>query len=181
MSYIDFAELKREVSILQVADLLDLELKKDGEGFRTECPHCQSGKRTLVINEGKQAFFCFTENKGGDCISLVAHVKNIGVKDAALFIHSSLTVPAKVTGDLEPLQHLDTNHEAVVALMTPADAQRIGAGYAKKGILRGHIAWPIRLEDGTLIGYIGTKPDAELKLPKAFRFPNNVVPLKRPA
>ncbi len=35
------------------------------------------------------------------------------------------------------------------------DAERIGVGYAKRGVMRGTVAIPVRLDDGTLIGYIG--------------------------
>jgi len=57
---------------------------------------------------------------------------------------------------MRPLEHLEPEHEAVTALgLIPDDARRIGVGYAPRGVMKGTVAWPVRLSDGTLIGYIG--------------------------
>ena len=82
-----------------------------------------------------------------------------------------------------PLAYLDPAHEAVEMLGLDAEtAKALGIGYAPKGILRGTIAVPIRLEDGTLAGYIGI---TEAKLPNRWHGieqpPDNVVELKRKA
>lgn len=189
MAYIDFAELKRSVTILQVADLLELDLKKDGEGFRTECPHCQNGKRTLVINEDKQAWFCFTSNKGGDSISLVQHVKDIQVKDAALFIHSSLTVPPKMEAsastsntDDHPFgkiaKSLQYDHPMLaIKGLSPEQATALGIGFKKTGALRGKVLVPLRDEHGVVIRCLGLTPEqfADSELAKEFELGTNVV------
>jgi hypothetical protein len=51
---------------------------------------------------------------------------------------------------------------------------------ANRGIMRGHVAVPIRLQDGTLAGYIGI---TEAKLPPRWHgIPSRVVvPLRKPA
>lgn len=178
MAFIDFAELKKSVTIEQVTILLELELKKQNSQLRGPCPACgSSGDRTLVITPEKQVWYCFAEEKGGDLIALVAHIKALSMKDAADWIHSSLTVPQKVAQvptELQPLSHIDHNHELLIALgFVPEDAAKLGIGYAKKGIMAGHVAVPIRMEDGTLVGYIGIK---DCKLPPTFKFPDaNVV------
>jgi len=49
-------------------------------------------------------------------------------------------------------------------------AEALGIGYARKGMMRGRVAIPIRKEDGTLVGYCGFSADADpfLKLPTNF-------------
>lgn len=42
MTYIDFAELKAEISIENSFDRLSLNMKKRGEAYRGPCPICQS-------------------------------------------------------------------------------------------------------------------------------------------
>jgi len=54
------------------------------------------------------------------------------------------------------LDYLIHDHEAVVALgIEPEDAKRLGCGYAPRGLMKGTVAWPVRLSDGTLVGYVG--------------------------
>jgi hypothetical protein len=53
-----------------------------------------------------------------------------------------------------------------------------GIGYAGKGLMRGTIAVPIRLEDGTLVGYIGVT-EIE-KIPSKWQLPvSNVVAIPK--
>jgi hypothetical protein len=70
---------------------------------------------------------------------------------------------------LEPLVYLHYKHDAVQALGVDAETtQQIGIGYAKKGMMQGRVAIPLRTDDGTLVGYCGYAEDADprLKLPK---------------
>ena len=46
--------------------------------------------------------------------------------------------------------------------MSSEDAERLGWGYAPRGVLRGKVAIPIRTDDGTLCGYVGV---TEVALP----------------
>ena len=95
-NYVDFAKLKQEVTIEQVFPMLDLDLKRKGDQYRGECPVCDGTDRSFVVTLSKQAWYCFGCRKGGDLISLVAHVRDVGLRDAALAIAEfcgTVTVP----------------------------------------------------------------------------------------
>ena len=191
MAYVDFSELKTRFTIEKVAELLGLQLKQSGQALRGPCPVCQSGgDRAIVITPAKGVFFCFGAREGGDLIQLVAHIRKCDVKDAAAWLDggtvpskkedSSEPVSPKGNSSLDPLAYLEHDHFAVEALgFTADDAKALGIGYAPKGILRGTVAIPVRLEDGTLAGYIGIT-DAKLP-PRWHGISTNVVTLPKRA
>lgn len=77
-------------------------------------------------------------------------------------------------GELQPLEHLDYAHESLSAMNLPEHvARQIGVSYAKKGIMAGFIAVPLRTPDGFLCGYIGVR---EGKLPKTWHLPKQDEP-----
>jgi hypothetical protein len=180
--FVDFEEVKATVTFGQAINLLSLQMKQHGQQWRGPCPACKKGgDRALVVTEGK-GFFCFSSHKGGDVIALAAHVQECSVKDAAAFLSKATvpnTVPKKEVEDahvLEPLKYLEHEHDAVKAIGLDTElAKQIGVGYAPKGLMRGTVAWPIRDENGALLGYIGT--EADVRLPPDFT--TNVVRLKR--
>jgi hypothetical protein len=177
-SYVDFAALKEAISIEQVAQMLDLQLKQNNGQFRGPCPTCGTGgDRALVITPAKGLFYCFADKKGGDQISLAAHIREEALKDAAQFITGSSTVPeekvAKETKKLQPLT-LEHDHELVTAIgFDPEVAEALGIGYCKKGVMKGTVAIPLRDEDGQLLHYVGV--DSPVTLPKALHYAENVV------
>lgn len=163
--YLDFEEIKERHPIEQVAERLGLQLKKSGNQLRGPCPSGATGDRKFVITPAKGKWYSFAEEKGGDVIALVAFVNNVSQKEAAAWLAGD-TVPEKKRSErpspergergFSPLTYLQADHEAVEALgFDQADAERLGVGYAPRGILRGTVAVPIRTEDGTLAGYIG--------------------------
>lgn len=171
MSYqYDFARIKEEHKIEDVARRLDLKLKKHGEAFRCPCPSGQGDERALAITPAKNAWFSFAAQKGGDVISLVAFVRNCTPKEAAAYIvgnqvqQPEKSIQAeKPSEGFKPLEYLIHDHDAVVALgFDPQDAQRLGVGFAPRGVLKGTVAIPVRTEDGKLAGYIGI---VDAKLP----------------
>lgn len=172
---LDFAKVKAEHPIEQVAERLGLKLRKAGPTLRGPCPSGQGDDRALVITPAKGVFFSFATQKGGDCISLVALVRGTSLKEAAAWIVGSQapepekSIQAeKPSEGFKPLDYLQPDHEAVVALgIEPEDAKRIGCGYAPRGVLRGKVAWPVRLSDGTLVGYIGV---TDCALPPRWNF-----------
>lgn len=183
MPFIDFNELKASVSYADVVTRLNLTVKQKGNQWRGPCPACKSGgDRALVITEGK-GYFCFAAHQGGDQIALAAHVLALSVKDAAAHLvgQQSPTVPesegGKETQKLQPLPYLEFDHPAVHAIgFDPEVAERLGIGYASKGIMRGTVAIPVRDANGTLLGYVGA---TELVLPKDFQ--SNVVKFPKTA
>lgn len=187
--FIDFARLKEEIGIEQIVSMLNLDMKEKGDQFRGACPACEAD-RVLVVTKSKQLFYCFSAEKGGDMIALVAHVESCSNREAAERIAEHFRLDhgkteTKVSRETEtegfkPLDYLEHDHPAVEAVgFEPADAQQLGIGYASKGVLRGTVAIPVRLPDGTLAGYIGI---TEAKLPgKWHGIAENVVSLKKRA
>jgi DNA primase len=170
-TFVDFADLKEKVSFSDTIKYLKLDVKQSGNQWRGACPTCKSGgDRALVITDGK-GWFCFALKKGGDQIALVAHILDVGVKEAALELarmagivtdtssNTSRTVPQskeESVSQLAPLSYLDPEHDAVVAIGFDTDvAASLGIGYAPRGIMRGTVAVPIRDAQGVLKGYIG--------------------------
>jgi len=182
---VDFAELKTRINIEQTAQLLGLQLKQSGQAMRGPCPACDSGgERAIVITPAKNVFFCFAAKEGGDLIALAAHIRKCDVKDAAKWLdggNSTSREPTKPSAPatLAPLDYIEHEHPAVQALgFEPEDAKVLGIGYVGKGIMKGLVVIPVRLENGTLAGYVGV--DEIAKLPPRWHF-GNVVPIKKTA
>ena len=175
--YLDFEQVKADNPIGQVAERLGLELTKKGEQLRGPSPSGKGDKRSLCITPAKGVFYDFAAEKGGDVIELVSYVMELSAKPAAEWIAG--TVPEEraenapkpaneARGGFKPLDYLEADHPAVEALgFQPEDAAKIGCGFAPRGILRGQVAIPIRLDTGQLIGYIGIE---EAVLPKEWKF-----------
>ena len=173
---VDFAELKKRVDIVQVAEWLGIEGKKNGEQIRSKCPKCDNkSERSLVITPSKQLFYVFCCQRGGDLIELAAFVKGIGQKQAAEEIGKAFTVcstPEEPAGEgFEGLKYLEPGHAAVEALGLPKEvAEAIGAGFAGKGVMRGRVCLALRTEKGKIVAYIGINEalDPIVKLPSKF-------------
>jgi hypothetical protein len=196
--FVDFKAIKEAVTVEYAMVLLSLKGMKAEQGsYRGECPACRAGgSRTLVITPEKESFYCFTAKKGGDVISLVAHLHGTSMKEAAGWLQDRMakkaTVPQKNEerptpssqrreNGFQPLSHLQFDHENVRAIGIGAeDAARLGIGYTARGLLKGMVCIPVRLEDGTLSGYVGIQSG---KVPREWHGlkPTNVVPLKKRA
>lgn len=184
MSYIDFETIKKENPIMDVAERLGLDMKKSNQQFRGKCPVCEGGGgRGLVITPDKKVFYCFSDKKGGDAIQLVAHINQIGVKDAASWIAGEeqpikrdnepkekkpTKAPPSEGKGFRELDYLQHDHPAVEAVgFSQDDAEQIGVGYAPRGMMRGQVAVPVRDATGKLLGYLGV---SEAVLPSSWRF-----------
>jgi DNA primase len=67
MASVDFAELRSEVDIVQVLDMLGVPVRPEGEQLRGCCPICKSGSdRGFVVTPAKGLWFCFGKCGGGD-------------------------------------------------------------------------------------------------------------------
>lgn len=126
---IDFQALKAAVSYADAADKLGLKLKQSGNQMRGECPACKSGgDRALVVTEGK-GYFCFAAQKGGDVLSLAAHILEVSVKDAAAFLardrndNSNNTVTS--SGHSEPQKVPEVAKKTAPAAQTPDTDNRL--------------------------------------------------------
>ncbi len=190
MGFVDFAALKDSVAIETVVPLLGIDMKQFNNQWRGQCPACRSGgNRALVITPEKSAFYCFGGRTGGDVIAFVAHIRSCSMKDAAIWLEEQMgegssgrrakaTVPEERPREdarsLQPLTYLQPEHEAVQALgVSPETCTLFGAGYARKGIMRGRLAIPVHDRTGTLIAYCGQAVKGESP---ALIFPNGFVP-----
>jgi len=162
---LDFARIKQEHSLESVAERLGLQLKKHGNALRGPCPSGQGDDRAFVLTPGK-GWYSFAAQKGGDVIALVSFARGCSAKEAAAWIAGNQpeksTKAEPQTDGFKALEYLQPEHEAVVAIGFPEDvAKAVGIGFAPRGIMRGKVAIPIRLPNGTLIGYCGVE-DATL-------------------
>lgn len=205
--FLDFADIKRTYSILDVAQMLRIQLQKEPTTYRGDCPKHPSKdpkSRKFVITPTKGehgAFFCSVDGKGGyDCISFAAHVLECGQKEAAdaitkHFGYGKSTSKGTSTSTSEPegarsegtekpqlrviAERLEPDHLAVEALnICPNFAKEHGIGYDGRGTMRGHVLIPFRDEHGTLLGYVGVPPDADIKIPADF-MGKNIVPFEK--
>lgn len=170
---VDFYAVKQAHSIGDVAKLLSLSTTDDHGKLRAPCPSCKAGgDRALVITPEKNLYFCFNQKKGGDQLALVSHILGLSIKESAQYILDHTGEKKEEPKEtwkphgLEPLKNLDHDHELVKTLGLETIAQLAGIGYCVKGLMRSHVAIPIRLPDGKLIGYIGVK---EAKVPKEWK------------
>lgn len=175
MSYLDFSEIKNKYPIEAVAVRLGLILTPHNNQLRGACPSGEGDKRSLVITPSKAVWFSFAKQVGGDVIKLVEFTKNLSAKESAEWITNQTvpTVPAEESPEakpcvgFKPLDYLEANHPAVEALgFDPEVAEKLNIGYAPRGILKGTVAIPVRLADGTLCGYLGI---TEATLPPEWR------------
>lgn len=170
---LDFAAIKANAPIQDVAlTLLRFECTKEGDTLRAPCPQCAPrNPRAIIITPEKNLYYCFTKKGGGDVISLVAHVQGTSQRKAAellaqLYLHKEER-KADTAGPLQPLDYLDAEHHLVNEIGFSRDVcEAVGIGYASKGLMRTHVAIPIRTPTGELVGYIGIK---EAKLPPRWR------------
>lgn len=179
VTHVDFKNVRDNVQIDRVAEWLGIRLAKRfiGEQMRGPCPLNGGGSRALVITPSKNVFYCFAPEcrKGGDAIELTAKIRQISPREAALALQAHfLDYHRKVGTESNPLHKIDylrAEHEDVQSLgIAPDAARRLGIGYAPKGTMSKRVLFPIRTEEGKLIGYLGYGKDLDpqVKLPKTF-------------
>ena len=204
---VDFQKVKEAASADVVIRFLNLSLKSQGDTYRGRCPICHSDDpRAFVITARKRLFHCFKckpsagEKAGGDMLALVARVKGIPVRDAAIeladFCGVALasgenTKPASDTGsgtvppsperkgfDAEKYAAgLDPAHAALESLgVSPETFKAWKAGYSPTGVNRGRLALPVCARDGTVIAYCGRALTDQQQ--PALIFPNGVTPIE---
>ncbi|MBR1146690.1 hypothetical protein [Bradyrhizobium sp. AUGA SZCCT0431] len=181
----DFQKLKNEITITQCLALLGVAIPQGSKAqLKLDCPKC-GGKNNLAVNTDRNIAFCHTAKAGGDILSLVSHVKELSLKEAADWLSkpNSPALASKRPQDerngFKPLEGLEADHPAVeVTGLDPFIAARAGIGYANKGVLKGTIAVPVwDMESGQLLGYIGC---VDFIVPVSLRG-ENIVEIKRDA
>jgi DNA primase len=202
---VDFQKVKEAASADAVIRFLGLSLKSQGDTYRGRCPICRSDDpRAFVITASKRLFHCFKckpsagEKAGGDMLALVARVKAIPVRDAAIELAkfcgvelvpspTSKPVPGTSSGTVPSSPErkgfdaekyaagLDPAHASLEPLgISPETLKAWKAGYSPTGVNRGRLALPISARDGTVIAYCG-RALSEQQQP-ALIFTNGVAP-----
>jgi len=202
---VDFKQIKAAIPIERAARLLNLELKTRQSGqLRGHCPTCQSSDDTaLAITPSKQVFFCHHGQTGGDCIALVAHILGLSQRDAAEWLHETLS-PAETSSrttkseqvaassvqhspkvdksrEFDPQKYLDklTYTDEIRALgISEEDARAVGLGSVSSGFNKG-LTIAIRWETGETACYASVV-EGKLKVPPRSKWIEpKVVKLRR--
>lgn len=170
--FIDFQAIKDRVTFEQGIQLLKLEhLEGSGEQRRYKCPVCND--RTLCLNLKKTSFKCHTSKKAGtDVIALVAYVKGIRQREAAVLLDETFPdrtpkaqnypSPAKVEPEGRAVP--DT---AQMLGIGPAAIKALGAGYDEA---TQRFSIPLRSAAGVQFGTLGIATDADQRPLLAFVF-----------
>jgi hypothetical protein len=192
-TFVDFSTLKQQISVSQVVQMLGLKMVTKGDQMRGACPRCQQGgDRALAVNTAKSSFYCFSDKKGGDCISLVAHIKQLSQRDAASEIATFFRfvgTPSKAADHQPPapttVRKSGFDAQAYLSALDPAASQlsELGispetlkgwrAGYCKTGVLRTKLAIALCDRDGNILGFCGHALDGSTP---TLTFPNGVSP-----
>jgi hypothetical protein len=175
MAYIDFRAIKSLVSLTQVAAWLGLEVRNN----RCRCPRNQGDTREMVFNPEGTMWHCFgcgedgyVPKKGGDQIALVAHVKQIPQKTAALELQRAFHgyTPEKrgfPENGISALPGIAYEHERVQQLgISPERAKQLGIAYRDKGTTRKKLLIELRDEKGAPVGAIQIAEDGSVQVPK---------------
>lgn len=195
---LDFKKIAEEIDIFAVAQYLNLTVVKD----RAACPICKAD-RALQFFPATNSFQCHAagETHKTDCISLYAHIMNVGMYQAAKRLHerfggqepaagkiahetSALSTSTRVkrSAQFDPdsyLAKLSYNDEVAALGISEEDASRLGIGAINNGLHKGRIVFAIRNPDGSLSGFIGVA-GSDIKVPKQW-IGSNVTPFKRRA
>lgn len=180
---IDFQELKARVSLEQVMQLLQLNLKRSAGQFRGACPVHGGNDRTFVVTPNK-GFYCWSVKEGGDQIAMYAHVRECNNYDAAVALstHFRVSSPAPPAveetpagGGMNRLDYLSTDHPVIEALgLTPEVCEAIGIGYTgNNGTMKGRVVFPLIARNGDLVGYLGLATRADQT--PLLKFPDNLA------
>lgn len=180
--FLDFQAIKKSYSIEEMMTFTGLTYKKDGKSFRCSCPVHKGGPRSLVVSPFEKddkgddgVFYCHAAQVGGDRVALLAHVRDS--KPYAVFKElaerkPAVTVPEEkekeggVERGFRPLPYLTFDDPTVLALGIPPEIlEATGVGYAPRGLHRGRVAIPLRLADGTIVGYISVEATTSVQLP----------------
>ena len=200
-NYVDFYDLKKQVSFEQVLDLLCISLKPSGKTLRGKCPICDDDNpRKFVVTpdageDGCGLFYCFSCKAGGDMIKLVALVTDVSQKEAALKIQEQCTVNSNSNtvnssigqDDEEKVQpilqgianRLQPEHELVQSAgITKETCEHFTAGYDSKGSNKGRLAVATFSPDGQLLGFLGVtlkNQNPAVIFPNGFPEPESII------
>lgn len=161
----DFAKIKADYPIADVAERLGLKLKREGQQLRGACPSGQGGDRALAITPEKGVFFSQAAKVGGSVIDLVMFVNKVDRTAACAWITGTATAPEKsvdgrtTNAEFKPVELTHDHPSVLISGIEEVDARRFGLGFrepaeGKKRAGEGHILIPV-YASGKLAGYVG--------------------------
>jgi len=189
--WIDFNQIKEQISIAQVLKHYGVTLHRAGEEFRGKCPlpthSSQSSVDSFSVNQSTNVWCCQSSSCrtsrdgkiGGSVLDLVAIMEQCSTREAALHLRDwfpvSTTLPdvasrTKITAPFieNPplgfaLRDIDHSHPYLrQRQISIATAQAFGIGfYPGPGLHHGRIVIPIRNVDHRLVAYAGRALDQE--------------------
>lgn len=173
--YLDIKQIKKSVSIIQLIEYYNINLKKTKHNaWSGPCPiHHGDNTNAFHINTDKNVFNCFTRCGGGNVIDLVMKMENLPFYQAALFMYKQFITTPTNEPCITELQ-LDYDHHylfnrGIDTLM----AKQFQIGFCSHGMMKNRIAIPIHDEQGNLVAYCGRAVDRNT-LPK-YLFPKGFV------
>jgi DNA primase len=95
-NWVDFKEIRNQVSIEDALGFLGItNLARQGDALVGPCPvHGGSNPRSFRVDANKNVWFCFSGcRKGGNQLDLVAAVRDISIREAALLLKHELVEP----------------------------------------------------------------------------------------
>src|SRR5437870_5827066 len=84
--WVNYAEVKAQVSLEQVAARYGLKLKKKGESLLGLCPFHNDREASLNISVSKNCYHCFGCDASGNVIDFVAAKEGVEFREAALLL-----------------------------------------------------------------------------------------------
>jgi len=100
-----FQYIKEHIAIMDVVGRY-VRLKPAGTYYKGSCPFHQETDASFTVSPDRQIFYCFGCQAGGDVISFIARVENLGQMEAArhLIEEYSLSLPAGVAKEAAVIQ-----------------------------------------------------------------------------
>lgn len=94
--HVDYAQLKRDVSLVMVLSRYGLleGLKRTGRQLRGTCPiHGGSNMRQFLVNPNDSTWRCFGDcDRGGSTLEFVAELEHVDIQEAAVRIASWFSI-----------------------------------------------------------------------------------------
>lgn len=165
--FLNFAEISKAISFIDVLNWLNIPYQKKNKELR--------GNGFIISIEKNLFFVPDNDDLKGSVINFVAHHKQIGLREAALLLKTQFLSKEKEVIHTKEIPNLSLEYHDYLAqrLIDPQLAKEYEVGFVKqRSIMAGRIAFKIYDHLGSLIGYIGFKPeDGSWLFPKGFKRP----------
>ena len=94
----DFEKLRNTISIVDVVQSYDIDLKKVGRQYRSLSPFKKETNPSFFVIPDKNIFKCFSSGHGGDVIKFVALMEQVSYLEAAKILCDRYNIPTDQDG-----------------------------------------------------------------------------------